>query len=155
MPCGGPAKISKLRLSGGTSVPACTNVMRAGDGNRTRTISLGIRPIVAPDRPDLGIRCTARDRDGPCDTGANGPRGCAGAVARTHPHDARRRTRCPHPAADLSEVARIYGIRHWTEQGYNQVKDELGWADFRQRPAPAALINLVTAGCGLHHCIPD
>ena len=47
-------------------------------------------------------------------------------------------------AADLGEV-RIYGIRHWTEQGYDQVKDELGWADFRQRPRPpAALINPVT-----------
>ena len=27
----------------------------------------------------------------------------------------------PHPAADLAEVVRIYGIRHWTEQGYKQV----------------------------------
>jgi len=45
----------------------------AGDGNRTRTISLGIRPIGASDRPDLGIRCTASDRHGLCDTGANGP----------------------------------------------------------------------------------
>jgi hypothetical protein len=45
----------------------------AGDENRTRTISLGIRPIGASDRPDLGTRCTASDRHGPCDTGANGP----------------------------------------------------------------------------------
>ena len=28
---------------------------------------------------------------------------------------------------------RIYGIRHWIEQGYKQVKDELGWADFQVR----------------------
>src|SRR5512142_1685381 len=34
----------------------------------------------------------------------------------------------PHPAADLAEVVRIYGIRHWIEQSYKQVKDELGWA---------------------------
>jgi hypothetical protein len=45
----------------------------AGDGNRTRTISLGIRPIGAPDRPDLAIRCTASDRHRPCDTRVNGP----------------------------------------------------------------------------------
>ena len=45
----------------------------AGDGNRTRTISLGIRQIRAPDHPDLEIRWTASDRDGPCDTGVNGP----------------------------------------------------------------------------------
>src|SRR5690242_5630824 len=45
----------------------------AGDGNRTRTISLGTRPVGASDRPDLGIRCTASDRQGPLDTRANGP----------------------------------------------------------------------------------
>ena len=28
----------------------------------------------------------------------------------------------PHPAADLAEIVRIYGIRHWIEQGYKQVK---------------------------------
>ncbi|GGX48963.1 hypothetical protein GCM10010353_73240 [Streptomyces chryseus] len=27
----------------------------------------------------------------------------------------------PHPAADLHEVVRIYGIRHWIEQSYKQV----------------------------------
>jgi hypothetical protein len=45
----------------------------AGDENRTATISLGIRQIGAPDRPDLGTRPTASDRDGPHDTRANGP----------------------------------------------------------------------------------
>jgi len=28
---------------------------------------------------------------------------------------------------------RIYGLRHWVEQSYKQVKDELGWADFQVR----------------------
>ena len=28
---------------------------------------------------------------------------------------------------------RIYAIRNWIEQGYKQVKDELGWADFQVR----------------------
>jgi hypothetical protein len=32
----------------------------------------------------------------------------------------------PHPAAPLAEIVRIYGIRHWIEQSYKQVKDELG-----------------------------
>ena len=45
----------------------------AGDENRTRTISLGIRPIRISDRPGLGIRRTAGNRDGPWDTGGNGP----------------------------------------------------------------------------------
>ncbi|MFD9226178.1 hypothetical protein ACFWDI_40765 [Streptomyces sp. NPDC060064] len=39
----------------------------------------------------------------------------------------------PYPAADLAEIVRIYGIRHWIEQSYKQVKDELGWADFQVR----------------------
>ncbi len=39
----------------------------------------------------------------------------------------------PHPAASLAEILRIYAIRNWIEQGYKQVKDELGWADFQVR----------------------
>jgi hypothetical protein len=30
-------------------------------------------------------------------------------------------------------VVRLYGLRPWIEQSYKQVKDELGWADFRVR----------------------
>jgi hypothetical protein len=45
----------------------------AGDGNRTRAISLGIQPIGASDRSDLDSRHTASDRHGPRDTRANGP----------------------------------------------------------------------------------
>ena len=48
-------------------------VSGAGDENRTRTISLGIRPIQAPDRPDLGSQCTVSDRYGPYGTMAIGP----------------------------------------------------------------------------------
>ena len=39
----------------------------------------------------------------------------------------------PHPQADLAEIVRIYGIRHWIEQSYKQVKDELGWAKLQVR----------------------
>ncbi|MFI6883735.1 phosphotransferase [Streptosporangium canum] len=42
----------------------------------------------------------------------------------------------PHPAADLAEIVRLYGLRTWIEQGYKQVKDELGWADFQVRSCP-------------------
>jgi hypothetical protein len=35
--------------------------------------------------------------------------------------------------ADLAEVVRLYGLRNWVEQGYKQVKQELGWADFMVR----------------------
>jgi SRSO17 transposase len=37
------------------------------------------------------------------------------------------------PVADLAEVVRLYGLRQWVEQGYKQVKQELGWADFEVR----------------------
>ena len=33
----------------------------------------------------------------------------------------------------LSEIVGAYGLRNWVEQGYKQVKDELGWADFQVR----------------------
>src|SRR5258706_248929 len=37
------------------------------------------------------------------------------------------------PAAELAEVVRLYGLRQWVEQGYKQVKQELGWADCQVR----------------------
>src|SRR5262249_40073019 len=39
----------------------------------------------------------------------------------------------PHPAADLGEVVRIYGIRHWTEQG---LRPGQGQAELGRPPAP-------------------
>jgi hypothetical protein len=58
-----------------------------------------------------------------------------------------------HPAAGLAEIVRIYGIRHWIEQSYKQVKDELGWADFQVRSDVAirrhqALVNCASASTG-------
>ena len=59
----------------------------------------------------------------------------------------------PHPAADLAEIVRLYGIRHWIEQSYKQVKDELGWADFQVRSDVAirrhqALVNCAFSSAG-------
>jgi hypothetical protein len=53
----------------------------------------------------------------------------------------------PHPAAGLAEIVRIYGIRHWIEQGYKQVKDELGWADFQVRSDIAIRRHQALANC--------
>ena len=58
----------------------------------------------------------------------------------------------PHPAADLAEVVRIYGIRHWTEQGYKQVKDELGWADFQVRSDIAIRRHQALVTCAFSFC---
>ncbi|MFD7275515.1 transposase [Streptomyces sp. NPDC059862] len=34
----------------------------------------------------------------------------------------------PYPPADLEEIARIYGIRNWIEQSYNELVRDSGWA---------------------------
>jgi hypothetical protein len=39
----------------------------------------------------------------------------------------------PFPPAGLAEIVRLYGLRNWVEQGYKQLKQELGWADFMVR----------------------
>jgi hypothetical protein len=58
----------------------------------------------------------------------------------------------PHPAAGLAEITRIYGIRHWIEQGYKQVKDELGWADFQVRSDLAIRRHQVLVNCAFSFC---
>src|SRR5438105_12563872 len=58
----------------------------------------------------------------------------------------------PHPPADLAEVVRIYGIRHWIEQSYKQVKDELGWADFQVRSDIAIRRHQVLVNCAFSFC---
>src|SRR5262249_29727641 len=63
-----------------------------------------------------------------------------------------REAASPHPPADLAEVTRIYGIRHWTEQGYKQVKDELGWADFQVRSGIAIRRHQVLVTCAFSFC---
>ena len=57
-----------------------------------------------------------------------------------------------HPPADLAEVTRIYGIRHWIEQSYKQVKDELGWADFQVRSDTAIRRHQALVNCAFSFC---
>lgn len=63
-----------------------------------------------------------------------------------------REEESPWPAADLAEVTRIYGIRHWIEQGYKQVKDELGWADFQVRSDVAIRRHQALVNCAFSFC---
>jgi DDE superfamily endonuclease len=58
----------------------------------------------------------------------------------------------PHPAADLAEIVRIYAIRNWIEQGYKQVKDELGWADFQVRSDLAIRRHQALVNCAFSFC---
>ncbi len=52
----------------------------------------------------------------------------------------------PLPPADLAEIVRCYGLRTWVEQGYKQVKNELGWADFQVR-SDVAIRRYLTLVC--------
>ena len=58
----------------------------------------------------------------------------------------------PSPAAPLAEIVRIYGLRHWVEQSYRQVKDELGWADFQVRSDIAIRRHQVLVNCAFCFC---
>jgi hypothetical protein len=64
------------------------------------------------------------------------------------PHEATS----PHPAAGLAEIVRIYGIRHWIEQSYKQVKDQLGWADFQVRSDIAIRRHQALVNCAFCFC---
>ncbi|WP_442816649.1 IS701 family transposase [Streptomyces sp. NBC_01304] len=63
-----------------------------------------------------------------------------------------REAHSPHAAADLTEVVRIYGLRHWVEQSYKQVKDELGWADFQVRSDIAIRRHQTLVNCAFSFC---
>lgn len=56
------------------------------------------------------------------------------------------------PAADLTEVVRLYGLRQWVEQGYKQVKQELGWADFQVRSDRAIRRHWALVCCAFSFC---
>jgi SRSO17 transposase len=54
--------------------------------------------------------------------------------------------------ADLAEVVRLYGLRNWVEQGYKQVKGELGWADFQVRSDQAIRRHWTLVCCAFSFC---
>jgi hypothetical protein len=107
-----------------------------------------------PGRPGPWRRVTRRFRDGHIETwwaadatlGGWGPQGPHRlVVATTDPATLPKLTtwylltNLARPAsrraqqAQYAEIVRLYGLRNWVEQGYKQVKDELGWADFQVR----------------------
>jgi SRSO17 transposase len=67
-------------------------------------------------------------------------------------------TNLPCPAtrraqqANLAEVVRLYGLRIWVEQGYKQVKGELGWADFQVRSDRAIRRHWALVCCAFSFC---
>src|SRR6266496_4168403 len=63
-----------------------------------------------------------------------------------------RRARPAFAPADLAEVVRLYGLRNWVEQGYKQVKGELGWADFQVRSDRAIRRHWTLVCCAFSFC---
>ncbi|CDS50558.1 Mobile element protein [Polaromonas sp. CG9_12] len=62
--------------------------------------------------------------------------------------------------APLAEMVRLYGLRNWIEQGYKQMKDELGWADFMVRSDRAirrhwTLVCCAFASCGWNEAMQN
>ncbi|HEX5882333.1 MAG TPA: IS701 family transposase [Actinomycetota bacterium] len=58
----------------------------------------------------------------------------------------------PFPPAGLAELVRLYGLRNWVEQGYKQVKHELGWADFQVRSDRAIRRHWQLVCCAFSFC---
>ena len=54
--------------------------------------------------------------------------------------------------ASVAEVVRLYGLRMWVEQGYKQVKQELGWADFMVRADRAIRRHWYLVFCAFSFC---
>ena len=69
--------------------------------------------------------------------------------------DSPHATRSAHHSASLAEVVRCYGLRNWVEQGYKQVKGELGWADFQVRSTSAIRRHLTLVCVAFSYCWRD
>jgi hypothetical protein len=54
--------------------------------------------------------------------------------------------------ADLAELVRLYSLRTWVEQGYRQMKQELGWADFMVRSDRAIRRHWYLVCCAFSFC---
>jgi hypothetical protein len=126
-----------------------------------------------PGRPGPWRRVTRHFRDGHAETwwaadaklGGWGPdRPHRLVVATTDPARLPKLTtwylltNLPRPAgrraqqAQLSEIVGAYGLRNWVEQGYKQVKDELGWADFQVRSDRAIRRHWTLVCCAFSFC---
>jgi hypothetical protein len=68
------------------------------------------------------------------------------------PRSKRRRARSGFAPADLAEIVRLYSLRLWVEQGYKQVKHELGWADFQVRSDRAIRRHWTLVCCAFSFC---
>jgi SRSO17 transposase len=143
------------------------------DQAHTPTEAAGDLGWHGPTKPDRWRRVTRRFGDGHTETwwaadatlGGWGPgRRLRLVVATTNParlpgHSswylltnlARPATRRAQQA-ELADIVRLYGLRNWVEQGYKQVKGELGWADFQVRSDRAIRRHWTLVCCAFSFC---
>ena len=126
-----------------------------------------------PNKPGRWRRVTRRFRDGHTQTWWAGDAALGGwgpdrphrlVVATTNPASLPAMTtwyllcNLPRPAgrraqqAQLGEIVGLYGLRNWIEQGYKQVKGELGWADFQVRSDRAIRRHWSLVCCAFSFC---
>ncbi len=58
----------------------------------------------------------------------------------------------PRPLADLAEIVRLYGLRHWVEQSYKQAKHRLGWSQYQVRSDLAIRRHWTLVCCAFSAC---
>ena len=56
------------------------------------------------------------------------------------------------PAADLTEIVRLYGLRNWVEQSYKQIKAALGWSTYQVRSDRAIRRHWALVWCAFSFC---
>lgn len=61
-------------------------------------------------------------------------------------------TTLPAGEAPLAEVVRLYGLRHWVEQQYKQVKASLGWSQYQVRSDRAMRRHWALVQCAFAFC---
>jgi hypothetical protein len=172
------AELSEAGLPFVMALKPCRGVWAYGDDARTPVDAARELAWGGPEEPGDWTPVTRTFRDGHTETwraadatlgwwGPDGTRRLVVATAdpATLPDKAtwylvtnlprpggRREADSDHPAADLAEIVRIYGIRHWIEQGCKQVKDELGWADFQVRSDIAIRRHQALVNCAFSFC---
>jgi hypothetical protein len=68
------------------------------------------------------------------------------------PGSARAAEEAAPPAADLTEILRLYGLRNWVEQSYKQTKGALGWSEYQVRSAEAIRRHWALVCCAFSFC---
>ncbi len=110
-------------------------------------ISFAARRLAASGYPDGQFEAGASSSSGAPGRGwCRTPGRCGRSPASP------RAAESPYPPAALAEIVRIYGLRHWVEQSYKQVKDELGWADFQVRSDTAIRRHQTLVNCAFSFC---